>query len=172
GPWPDLHEDQHRYDEVGNDAARGAESSRDDPPEETESLGDRPQDEADRRGHQGPPGDALDVLPRDLQAVRDRRVAAIEANHCGAHHRGVEINRDEERDEVDDREAHVEEPISEHVRGSREEEDCDKEQDPDGTADQERQERKEDEPFLLTKDSEADLGESPADAQTVEESKL
>src|SRR3989442_1658963 len=100
------------------------------------------------------------------------RPAAIEPDHCGAHHRGVEINRNEERDEVDDREAHVEEPISEHVRGRREEEDRDEEEDPHRAGDQEREERQKDESLLLAKDAKADLRELPPDPQPLQESKL
>src|SRR5438552_15137318 len=171
-PRSDLLEDQDRDDEVRDDSPGRAEGSRDDPSQETESLGDRAQDEADRRGHQSPSGDAPDVLSRDLQAVGDRRVAAVQSNHGGAHHGGVEVDRDEERDEVDDREAQVEQPESEHIRGSGEEEDRDEERDPDGTGDQEREEREEDQPLLLAKDAEADLRELPTDPQTLEESRL
>src|SRR5207245_3160357 len=118
-PRPDLLEDQDRDDELRDDPPRRSEGPRDDPPEETESLGDRPQDEPDRRGHQPPPSDAVDLRPRDLQAIRDRRVAATEPNHGGAHHRGVEINRDEKRDEIEEREGHGEEPITETGPGTR-----------------------------------------------------
>src|SRR5206468_7372855 len=61
-PRPDLLEDQDRDDEAGDDAPRRAQRPRNDPPEETESLGDRAHDAADRRASQSPHGDALDAL--------------------------------------------------------------------------------------------------------------
>src|SRR3989449_1694552 len=171
-PRPDLLEDQHRDDEVRDDAPGGAEGSRDNPSDETEPFGDRPQDQSDRGGHQRPTGDPANVLPRDFQAIRDRRVAAVQSNHRRAHHGGIEVDRHEERDEVDDRESDVEEPESEHVRGSGKEEDGDEKQNPDGAGNQQGEEREEDESLLLAQDAEAHFGELPADPKALEETEL
>src|SRR5207245_9595360 len=113
-----------------------------------------------------------DVCPRDLPTIGALRDPAVQANHRRTHHRGVEVNRNEEGDEVHDREADVEEPEPEDVRGRGEEQDRDEEAKPDGPRDQEGQEWQEDEPFLLAKDAEADLRELPADAKAFEEAEL
>src|SRR6058998_1832220 len=89
-------------DEVCDDAPGGAEGSRDNPSDGTEPFGDRPQDQSDRGGHQRPTGDPANVLSRDLQAIRNRGVATVQSDHRRAHHGGIEVDRHEERHEVDD----------------------------------------------------------------------
>src|SRR2546427_3651 len=108
GPRTDLLEDQDRDDEIRHDAPGGPREPGDDPPDESEPLCERPQDQSDRRAHEGPARDPFPVLPRNAQAVRDRRVSTVQAEHGGAHHRRGEVNRDEEGKGIDELRADVE----------------------------------------------------------------
>src|SRR3989440_12364872 len=173
GPRTDLLEDQDRDDEIRHDAPGGPREPGDDPPDEPEPLCERPQDKSDRRAHEGPARDPIPVLPRNPEAVRDRRVSTVQADHGGAHHRRVEINRDEEREEVDEREADVERPATPRTRRGRgEEENRHEECEPRDAGQKERDEREDDEALLLPEDPEADLREPLSDPHAFEESEL
>src|SRR5436853_4756612 len=131
GPRSDLLEDQDRDDEIRDDAPGRTRESRDDAADDPGAFRDRAQDQSDGRAEEGPTRDATEVLVRDLQPVRDRRVPAVQADHRGPHDGRVEVDRNEERDEVHDREARVEKDAPEWVRRSgSEEEDPDEEEDP------------------------------------------
>src|SRR5205823_5256358 len=118
-------EDQDRDHEIRDDAPGRTRESGDDAPDDPGAFRDRAQDQSDGRAEEGPTRDATEVLVRDLQPVRDRRVPAIQADLRSPHDGRVEVDRNEERDEVHDREARVEKDAPEWVRrsGSKEEED-------------------------------------------------
>src|SRR2546425_8245420 len=172
-PRSGLLEDQDRDDEIGRDAPSDTREPGDDASDDAETFGDGPEDQSDGRAHERPSRDPLQVLIRDFQAVRNRRVSAVQSDHGGAHDRRVEVDRHEERDVVHYREADVEEPIPEWIRRSRgEEEDRDQEDEPGRARQEQRQERQDDKAFLLPQDPEADLRQLPANAEAFEKSEL
>src|SRR5438132_11145212 len=92
-PRSDLLEDQDRDDEIGGDAPSDAREPGDDAPDEAEAFGDGPEDQSDGRAHERPSRDPLQVLIRNFQAVRDRRVPAVQSDHRGAHEGRVQVDR-------------------------------------------------------------------------------
>src|SRR5205823_14095871 len=157
---------------VRRDVPGGARDPRDDATDPLETLGDRAEDQPDRRAHERPSRDATDILAGRLQSIPDGRIASVQADHRGADDGGVEVDRNEEREEVDDREADIEGPTPGRVRRGHEEEDRPEEMSPYGAGDQEGEKRKEDEPFLLAQDAEAHLREGPPDPEPLEEAEL
>src|SRR5438552_4180299 len=173
GPRSDLLEDQDRDDEIRDDAPGRTRESRDDAPDDPGTVRDRPQNQSHGRAEEGPTRDATEVRVRDFQPVRDRRVPAVQADHGSPHDGGVEVDGNEERDEVHDREARVEEHAPEGVRRVRdEEEDPEEEEDPRDAGREQGEEREEDEALFPPKDAQADLRQLPADAQPFEETEL
>src|SRR5207249_4997770 len=163
-------EDQDRDDEIRDNAPCRTRESREDAPDDPGPFRDRAQDQSDGRAEEGPTRDPTEVLVRDFQPVRDRRVPAVQADHGGPHDGGVEVDGNEERDEVHDREARVEEHAPEGVRRVRdEEEDPEEEEDPRDAGREQGEEREEDEALFPPEDAQADLRQLPADAQPFEE---
>src|SRR2546426_2783589 len=121
-PRSDRLEDQDGDDEIGGDPPGDTREPSDDASDDAEAFGDGPEDQSDGRAHERPSRDPLQVLIRDFQAVRNRRVSAVQSDHGGSHYRSVKVDRHEERDVVHYREADVEEPIPEWIRRSRGEE--------------------------------------------------
>src|SRR5205809_6349352 len=115
GPRSDLLEDQDRDDEIRDNAPGRARDSRDDAPDDPGAVRNRSQDQSDGRAEESPTRDATEVLVRDFQPVRDRRVPAVQADHGGPRGGGVAVDGNEERDELHDREARVEENAPERA---------------------------------------------------------
>src|SRR5204863_5346981 len=93
GPRSDLLEDQDRDDEIRDDAPGRTRESRDDAPDDPGPFRDRAQDQSDGRAEEGPTREPTEILVRDFQPVRDRRVPAAQVDHRGPHDGRGEVGR-------------------------------------------------------------------------------